>query len=97
MSVIGRRLIAFVGVFMLAAAPVLADGDAPQDAPKVKVERNAQGQKVFRITEGVVVEGHVVKPEAFYVLQRSSIDYDWEQLKQDFLPKILDATKKHPF
>ena len=34
---------------------------------------------------------------AFYVLQRSSMDYDWESLKQDFLPKILQATGKHPF
>jgi hypothetical protein len=31
------------------------------------------------------------------VLQRSSIDYDWESLKQDFLPKILQATTRHPF
>src|SRR5690349_13761238 len=66
-------------------------------APKVKVERTASGQKVFRITEGIVVEGHVQKPNAFYVLQRSSIDYDWESLKQDFLPKILEAASKHPF
>ena len=58
-------------------------------APKVKVERSASGQKIFRITEGIVVEGKIQKPNAFYVLQRSSMDYDWESLKQDFLPKIL--------
>jgi hypothetical protein len=66
-------------------------------APKVKVERSASGQKIFRITEGIVVEGKIQKPNAFYVLQRSSIDYDWESLKQDFMPKILQATGKHPF
>ena len=54
-------------------------------------------KKIFRITEGIVVEGRIQKPNAFYVLQRSSMDYDWESLKQDFLPKILDATGKHPF
>ena len=69
----------------------------PNAAPKVKVERSASGQKIFRITEGIVVEGRIQKPNAFYVLQRSSMDYDWESLKQDFLPKILDATGKHPF
>ena len=73
------------------AAP---DGTA---APKVKVERSASGQKIFRITEGIVVEGKIQKPNAFYVLQRSSMDYDWESLKQDFLPKILEAASKHPF
>ncbi|HEY2746719.1 MAG TPA: hypothetical protein VGL86_18950 [Polyangia bacterium] len=66
-------------------------------APKVKVERSASGQKIFRITEGIVVEGKIQKPNAFYVLQRSSMDYDWESLKQDFLPKILQAASKHPF
>ena len=66
-------------------------------APKVKVERSASGQKIFRITEGIVVEGKIQKPNAFYVLQRSSMDYDWESLKTDFLPKILEATGHHPF
>jgi len=66
-------------------------------APKVKVERSASGQKIFRITEGIVVEGKIQKPNAFYVLQRSSMDYDWESLKQDFLPKIMQAASHHPF
>jgi hypothetical protein len=61
------------------------------------VERSASGQKVFRITEGIVVEGRLQKPNAFYVLQRSSIDYDWETLNQGFLPKIIQATEKRPF
>ena len=83
------------------AGPALAQQAAQdpnlQAAPKVKVERSASGQKIFRITEGIVVEGKIQKPNAFYVLQRSSMDYDWESLKQDFLPKILQATGKHPF
>jgi hypothetical protein len=77
-----------------AAEPAPAGADA---APKVKVERSASGQKIFRITEGIVVEGKIQKPNAFYVLQRSSMDYDWESLKQDFLPKILQAASHHPF
>jgi hypothetical protein len=80
------------------AAPPPAPGDAQQTAaPKVKVERSASGQKIFRITEGIVVEGKIQKPNAFYVLQRSSMDYDWESLKQDFLPKIMQAASHHPF
>ena len=87
---------AFFGV-VLSASVLAAAEDAPAAAPKVKVERSASGQKIFRITEGIVVEGKIQKPNAFYVLQRSSMDYDWESLKQDFLPKILEATGKHPF
>jgi hypothetical protein len=87
----------------LLASPSVFAQDAPpppgdvQAAPKVKVERSASGQKIFRITEGIVVEGRIQKPNAFYVLQRSTMDYDWESLKQDFLPKILQATGRHPF
>ena len=84
---------------LLASVPAFAQDAPPPDqaAPKVKVERSASGQKIFRITEGIVVEGRIQKPNAFYVLQRSTMDYDWESLKQDFLPKILQATGKHPF
>ena len=81
---------------LVGAAPVAGAQEATA-APKVKVERTASGQKIFRITEGIVVEGKIQKPNAFYVLQRSSMDYDWESLKQDFIPKILQATGRHPF
>ncbi len=90
-----RTLIAALALCSFARI-ARADDDA-NAAPKVKVERSASGQKIFRITEGIVVEGRVQKPNAFYVLQRSSIDYDWETLKQDFLPRILEATTKNPF
>jgi hypothetical protein len=95
-----RRAIVAV---MLASSTLLPSVAAAQDAPaataapKVKVERSASGQKIFRITEGIVVEGKIQKPNAFYVLQRSSMDYDWESLKKDFLPKILEAASRHPF
>ena len=86
-----------LGALGVVGRPSPASAEDDPGAPKVKVERTASGQKVFRITEGIVVEGHVQKPNAFYVLQRSSIDYDWETLKQDFLPRIIDAANRSPF
>ena len=74
-----------------------SESAAENVAPKVKVEKSASGQKVFRITEGIVVEGRLQKPNAFYVLQRSSIDYDWEALHQGFLQKIVQSTGQSPF
>ncbi|HXU73720.1 MAG TPA: hypothetical protein VN947_30585 [Polyangia bacterium] len=88
-------LIAALGVSSVAWAQ--EQTPSATAAPKVKVERSASGQKIFRITEGIVVEGKIQKPNAFYVLQRSSMDYDWESLKKDFLPKILEAASHHPF
>ena len=67
------------------------------DMPKVKVERGKGGKKVYRITQGFVIEGRIQKPNAFYVLQRSQINYDWADLKHKFVPRILDAVRKSPF
>jgi hypothetical protein len=73
-----------------------AGGDAEAQA-KVKIERGAGGKKVYRIEGEIVIEGKIQKPEAFYVLQKSSINYDWHELKQEFVPKILESVTKAPF
>ena len=92
-----RAMMAAAALMMSSSMALAQDQPPAAAAPKVKVERSASGQKIFRITEGIVVEGKIQKPNAFYVLQRSSMDYDWESLKQDFLPKILQAASHHPF
>jgi len=78
-----------------AAAPRTSNADSQQT--KVKVERGAGGKKVYKIEGEIVIEGKIQKPEAFYVLQKSGINYDWHELKQEFLPKILDSVTKAPF
>lgn len=85
-----------------AAAPAAPAAGAAQPqgqegAPAVKVERGAGGKKVYRITEAITIEGKIQKPEAFYVLQKSGINYEWTELKQDLIPKILDSVSKAPF
>jgi hypothetical protein len=72
-------------------------GEAPAEQSKVKVERGAGGRKVYKIEGAIVIEGKIQKPEAFYVLQKSNINYDWHELKQEFVPKILDSVTKAPF
>jgi hypothetical protein len=81
-----------------AGAQAQAQGQAEEDKnPGVKVERGAGGKKVYRITTEITIEGKIQKPEAFYVLQKSSINYEWQELKQDFVPKILDSVSRAPF
>lgn len=70
---------------------------AGEETPKVKVERSRGGRKVFRITTGFVIEGRIQKPNAFYVLQRSQINYDWAALKKNFIPRILETVERSPF
>jgi len=79
-----------------AAAPPAA-APAAAGAPKVKVEHGAGGKKIYRITDEIRIEGKIQKPEAFFFYQKSSINYDWQELKQDFVPKILDSVSRSPF
>ena len=88
-----------IGLAPSAARAQAAGGDAQAAAaaPKVKVEHGAGGKKIYRITDEIRIEGKIQKPEAFYVLQKSDIPYDWEQLNNDFIPKIVDSVSRAPF
>jgi hypothetical protein len=80
-----------------AVAPAAPAAPSGSDATKVKVEKGAGGKKVYRITEEIRIEGKIQKPEAFFFYQKSTINYDWQELKQDFIPKIVDSVSRAPF
>ena len=72
--------------------------DAPpagEKDPEARVERTERGGKVIKLSP-IIVEGKVQKPLAL-VLARSQVQYDWEKLKQDFTPRIVEAVSKSPF
>jgi hypothetical protein len=55
------------------------------------------GRPVTVIDTVVSVCGKVPRPSVVYVLTVKNIDYEWESLKQDFMPLILATVKKAPF
>lgn len=55
------------------------------------------GKPVTVIDTVVQVCGKVPRPSVVYVLTAKNIDYEWEGLKQDFMPLILASVKKAPF
>lgn len=55
------------------------------------------GKPVTVIDTLVQVCGKVPRPSVVYVLTAKNIDYEWESLKQDFMPLILSTVKKAPF
>ncbi len=97
--------LAGAAALMLTAGPALADKcsedqNAEAGGTKKKNYRTVigpDGRKVFVIEKAFVVCGKVPKPTVIYALQASSINYEWENLTQDFLPKVIDATRKAPF
>ena len=54
------------------------------------------GQKVIKL-EAFKVEGRIQKPQAFYVLQRSSLNFEGLELKHSFIPRIIRSVEEKPF
>lgn len=53
--------------------------------------------KVITFEEGIVIDGKVQKPEAFYILQRSELNFKGLEPKKSFIPLILKSVEKEPF
>ncbi|WP_375771731.1 hypothetical protein NR798_12800 [Archangium gephyra] len=90
-------------VLLLAAAPASAqDSAAPkesqgasqgaQPAPK----KDGKKRKVIRL-EAITVEGNIQKPQAFYILQRSNLNFDELNKAESFTPKVVKSVEKEPF
>jgi len=56
----------------------------------------AKPHKVIKLDE-ISVEGRIQKPQAFYILPRSSLNYSALDQQETLLPKIKKALQKEPF
>lgn len=45
------------------------------------------------IKDEFLVEGKLEKPSAYYILRRSSLDYDWARLDAKFSPLVLESVQ----
>jgi hypothetical protein len=70
--------------FLLAPALALA-----QAAP-------AKKKKVIRL-DAITVEGRIQKPQAFYILQRSQLNFDELNRPESFLTKVEKSVEKDAF
>ena len=98
-------VIAFAAAVVLGGAtarPAHAEG-CPDDSTEGEKKQGkfhieyVNGKPVTVIDTIVSVCGKVPRPSVVYVLTAKNIDYEWESLKQDFLPLILATVKKAPF
>ena len=84
----------------VARAEHCNDVESDKAADKTKKNFHVEikdGQKVYVIDKEITVCGKVPRPAVVYILQPRSINYEWETLKQDFLPNVMDSVKKDPF
>jgi hypothetical protein len=74
---------------MLTAVPALAqDTGSGQGTPKKK--------KVIRL-DALTVEGKIQKPQAFYILQRSNLNFEELNKPESFVPQVVESVDKQPF
>lgn len=74
---------------LLLAGSLIAKAEA-QDA------RQNRRPRVIQLEE-IVIEGRVQKPNAFYILNRSSLGYEVLELRTSFLREVVRSVQKEPF
>ncbi len=53
-------------------------------------------KKVIRL-DAITVEGRIQKPQAFYILQRSTLNFDELNRAETFIPKVERSVEKDAF
>jgi hypothetical protein len=84
----------------LVSVPSLAvaqqDKCSDDGARKGKIKTEKRGNVVV-IVEALVICGKVPKPLALVFMSGSTINYEWENNKPDFLKRVKDTLTKSPF
>lgn len=69
-------------VVLLAAAALAQSGE--------------KKKRVIRL-DAITVEGRIQKPQAFYILQRSTLNFDELNRAETFIPKVERSVEKDAF
>ena len=82
-----RRVLFFFGVAVsiCLVTPVFGQPSATRRTPRI-IE-----------IDTLKVEGRIQKPEAFFFLQRSQLNFEGLEPKKSFLPLIIKSVDKQPF
>ena len=91
------RRLAFLLVLIPSIA--VADGDprCEQAAkPSFRIEKRG-GEKIVKFEAPIIICQKVPRPSVAIVPVPKQINYAWEDLKQDFLPKVQASVTKAPF
>jgi len=104
MIVPGPRIarIGLAGALVALATPAIAQPPTAPERAKAKVTDRApparpKGQPRVIEIDAVTVEGEVQKPEAFYILQRSELNFKGLEPAKSFIPSIIESVEKAPF
>lgn len=85
-----RRFGALCGAVSMTCALALVGGVAHAETPAPR------GPQVIEL-EAMVIEGKIAKPQVFYVLGRSRVQYENLKMNRVFVDRIVEGAKKNPF
>jgi len=93
----GRIYAFFLTLILLAgaAAPAARGQDAAADKKAGEKGKKKGGGPI--VLDEIVIEGRVQKPQAFYILQRSSFGYKIMDLEVKYTDAIVDSVKDEIF
>ena len=89
-----RQVVTATCALLLASVGASA-AEAQQPAPTSRAAARPAARQI-RIGE-FKIEGQIQKPQAFYILQRSNLNFEGLELKNSFVPKIIKSVEQAPF
>jgi hypothetical protein len=76
--------------FLFSTAVAAQAPAGPQAAPAPKKK------KIIRL-DATTIEGRIQKPQAFYILQRSTLNFDELNRAETFIPKVEKSVDRPAF
>jgi hypothetical protein len=61
-----------------------------------QAQESHKPRKVLKL-DIITVEGRIQKPQAFYILQRSNLNFGELEKSETFVPKIVQSVNHDPF
>lgn len=102
-----KRFILILALLVPSAAFAQVEGGAAPKSDRCGDDKSGKGsyEKIVRPDGSVVYKmkkafclvGTVPKPSVLYGLLNTTINYEWENLKQDFLPRVIHSVESSPF
>lgn len=87
--------VSLASMLWLAADPAPTASATPSRSTS-SIPSTGKKKKVIRL-EAITVEGRIQKPQAFYILQRSNLNFEELNRTDGFVPKVVKSVEKEPF
>ncbi len=85
-----------IHTLMMGCIVATALAMAPAQADAQSRGRQGRAPRVIQLDE-IRIEGRVQKPNAFYILNRSSIGYEVLDLRTSFTRDVVRSVQREPF